>query len=109
MTAVMTRRIQRARAKGYSGAGYFAGLAPDPAIPDSPDGRFRKLNVPAVGRILIVERSSLAVVGDTLSAPDGTWQISGLNPSLVYTVIGLDDTGEQNAAIQDWVKPHVPE
>ncbi len=48
-------------------------------------------------------------VGEAISALDGTWRIDGLTPVLDYMVIGRDDTGQQNAAIQDWVKPHVPE
>ena len=90
------------------GTGVFAGLAPDPTNPDSPDGRFRKLNVPSRGRIVVYERASGRAIASTMSALNGTWQIDGLNPALFYTVIGFDDAAQQNAAIQDWVRPHVP-
>ena len=93
----------------YFGAGIFAGRAPDPEVPDSPDGRFRKLNQPARGRIVLLDRGSLRIVASTLSEEDGTWSIERLNESLFYMVLGLDDSGQQNAAIQDWVKPYVPE
>lgn len=88
----------------FRGDGYFAGLAPDPADPDSPDGRFRILNVPSRGRITVYERSSMRCVAETLSAPDGTWRIENLSKSIDFTVIGWDGRGLQNAAIQDWVR-----
>ena len=93
----------------YRGNGYFSGLGPDPADPDSADGRFRKLNVPGQGRIVAYDRSSMQAVASTLSNPDGTWRIDALDPDRFYTVIGWDDAGVQNAAIQDWVKPALPE
>lgn len=93
----------------YAGPGFFAGLAPDPADPESPDGRFRILNVPSRGRITVHARDSMRVVAETLSASDGTWMVKHLNPALTFVVIGWDDTGVQNAAIQDWLKPALPE
>jgi hypothetical protein len=89
----------------HRGDGYFAGLAPDPADPDSPDGRFRILNVPARGRITVHERSTMRCIAETLSATDGTWSVLKLSRAYDYTVIGWDDRGTQNAAIQDWVRP----
>lgn len=86
----------------YRGHGYFAGEA---SVSGSPDGRFKILGVPARGRIVVLERSTLNIVAETLSAEDGTWHIDYLDPTLVCTVIGFDDTGAQSAAIQDWVKP----
>ena len=93
----------------YYGRGYFSGLAPDPTDPDGVDGRFRKLNEPARGRIVLIERSSMRIVATTLSAPDGTWEIGGIAADRYYMVLGFDDTGAQNAAVQDWVKPALPE
>jgi hypothetical protein len=87
------------------GAGYFAGEAPDPGDPESPDGRFRKLNVPAVGRVVVFERGSMLPVADTLSALDGTWRIDWLDPARKFVVIGFDGSGAVNAAIQDFVSP----
>ena len=101
--------ILSSRPLGLGGRGTFAGLPPDPSDPDSPDGRYRKANVPARGRIAVFERSTMRAAASTLSAPDGTWMIGLLNPALDYVVIGFDDSAEQNAAIQDWVKPALPE
>ena len=101
--------LSMVRHAAYRGAGTLAGLAPDPEVPDSPDGRFHKLNEPAIGRVVVFERSGMRRVDATLSAADGTWKIANLDPSLMCVVIGFDDQGIQNAAIQDWVKPYVPE
>lgn len=87
----------------FAGTGYLAGEAPDSGDPDSPDGRFKILNVPSRGRVVAFERSSMRVVASTLSKPDGTWRIDGLSTTVEYTVIGFDDRGLQNAAIQDWI------
>lgn len=87
----------------------FAGQPPDPLDPESPDGRFRRANVPGRGLVTVHERSSMITVASTLSRDDGTWEVRNLAPGVIYTVIGWDGTGQQNAAIQDWVKPHVPE
>lgn len=97
--------IDATRSDWVRGAGYFAGLAPDPGDPDSLDGRFRKLNQPSAGRIVVLERRSLLPVAHTLSAADGTWRIDWLNPALQFVVLGFDDRGTVNAAVQDWVSP----
>lgn len=93
----------------YRGDGFFAGQAADPSDPDSPDGRFRILNVPSRGRVTVYERSSMRCVAETLSATDGTWRIENLSRSIDFTVIGWDGRGLQNAAIQDWVRPALME
>jgi len=87
------------------GSGYFAGEPPDPGDPESVDGRFRILNVPARGRVVVYERGSMLPVAHTLSASDGTWRVDWLDPLRDFIVIGFDDAGVQNAAIQDWVRP----
>ena len=97
------------RHAAFRGDGYFAGRAPDPADPGSPDGRFRVLNVPAQGRVVVLERSTLRVVAATLSAPDGIWEVTHLDRSVQYLVLGHDDTGVQNAAVQDWLTPALME
>lgn len=89
----------------YLGHGYFAGEAPLTADPDEPDGRFRRLNVPGRGRIEVYERSTMTCVRTAISASDGTWRVEHLRTDFKYTVIGFDDTGLQNAAIQDFVVP----
>lgn len=89
----------------FVGNGYLAGEGPATADPDDPDGRAKKLNVPARVRICIYERGSMYCVADTLSDIDGTWKIEYLDPMITYIVIGYDELGLVNAAIQDWVQP----
>ena len=93
----------RSKRASFRGPGYMAGEAPESGEPDALDGRFKILNVPSRGRVVVMERSTLTVVDATLSKSDGTWRIDGLSTTLAYTVIGFDDRGLQNAAIQDWI------
>lgn len=98
--------IDATRSDRVRGHGYFAGEAPDPLDPDGVDGRFRILNVPSRGRVVVYERGSMQAMASTLSAADGTWRINWLDPARDFVVIGFDDAdGGQNAAIQDWVRP----
>lgn len=91
----------------WAGSGYIAGDAPTSQGPDAPDGRFKILNVPSVGRIVVLERNTFEVVAMVRSNSAGIWRIAGLNPALAYLVLGIDDRGLQNAAVQDWVMPAV--
>lgn len=91
------------RSVEWLGDGFVAGEAPADA--ESPDGRFRILNVPSRGRIVVLDRSSLSVVAATLSAADGTWRIAGLDRTRRYVVAGFDDRGTTNMASQDWIEP----
>ena len=91
----------------WAGAGYIAGDPPASGEPDAPDGRFKVLNQPSMGRVVVLERTGLAVVAMTRSSSAGIWRVSGLNPAMRYMVIGIDDRGLQNAAVQDWVLPAV--
>jgi hypothetical protein len=52
-----------------------------------------------------MERGSGVCVASVLSKPDGTWRVDRLSADYRYTVIGFDDSGGQNAAIQDWIAP----
>lgn len=90
----------------WAGLGYFAGEAPTEENPV--DGRYRVQNVPARGRVSLHERSTLSCIASVLTRADGTWRIEGIDPTLVCTIIGWDDTRQHNAAIQDWVTaaPH---
>lgn len=63
------------------------------------------MNQPAVGRILVFDRATMAPVALTRSLPDGTWRVGGLDLSRKYLVVGLDDRGQNNAAVQDWISP----
>ncbi len=102
---MLVRRLFDFRHVAFRGDGMVAGLAPDPGDPVGVDGRLRKVNVPTRGRVVLYERSSMRAVESVLSAADGTWQITNLRRDIPYVVIGFDDAGAQNAAIQDWVVP----
>jgi len=84
--------------------GFLAGEAPTVEQPDV-DGRLRIMNQPSVGRIMVLDRITMSPVALTRSLPDGTWRVEGLDMGRKYLVIGLDDRGLQNAAIQDWISP----
>lgn len=106
--AVNGRELGRSRASigsRWAGRGYLAGSAPVSVEPDAPDGRLRILNQPAVGRIVALDRQSLQVVASIRSKPDGTWRIDRVRTDMLFIVIGLDDRGEVNGAVQDWVAP----
>ena len=92
------------RTVAYAGYGYIGGNAPASNDPDAPDGRAKKMNVPARVRINVLDRATLKVIASTLSASNGTWRIEYLSPSYDYLVIGQDDLGQVNAATQDWVR-----
>jgi hypothetical protein len=96
-------------AQAYAGKGFLAGEGPSASEPDAVDGRFRILNQPAQGRILVFDRGTTNCIASVLSKPDGTWRLDRLDPALVLTVVGYDDSGRQNAAVQDWVRPAVEE
>ena len=93
------------RPETVCGFGYLAGEAPESSDPGAPDGRFRILNVPARGRVSVHDRLTMRCVASTVSAADGTWRIEGLRTDRYFVVIGFDDRGFQNAAIQDWIRP----
>lgn len=89
----------------FAGRHYVGGVAPDEGVADAPDGRAKILNVPSRVRIVVMERSSMTVVGATVSKPNGTWSLEFLSVDFDYIVLGLDDRGRVNGAVQDWVKP----
>lgn len=47
----------------------------------------------------------MSPVAMTRSKADGTWRVEGLDMSRKFLVIGFDDRGNYNAAIQDWISP----
>lgn len=96
-------------AQAYAGRGFLAGKAPSSSEPGEVDGRFRILNQPAQGRIVVFDRGTTNCIASVFSKPDGTWRVDRLHPDLLLTVIGYDDSGKQNAAVQDWVRPAVEE
>lgn len=106
--AVNGQSLNRAKvsiASRWAGRGYLAGKAPITNDPGAPDGRLRILNQPSVGRIMVLDRRSFDVVALTRSRPDGTWRVERLSLDMTFLVVGLDDRGGVNAAVQDWVTP----
>lgn len=101
--------MQVSSAQAFSGKGFLAGQGPATNDPNETDGRFRILNQPSRGRIHVYDRGTSTCIASLLSNPDGTWRVDRLDPNLFVTVIGYDDSGQQNAAIQDWVRPAVAE
>lgn len=102
---VMIPSFRPGRLPRVCGHGYFAGEAPAGADPDAPDGRAKIANVPSRLKVCVYERQTMLCLATTLSDSSGLWRIAGLLPSLPFTVIGFDNAGSVNAAIQDWVKP----
>lgn len=107
MTGVRIGGVRVSVASRWVGRGYLAGQLPADASPGSPDGRFRILNKPSIGRIVVFDRETLEPVAATISRSDGTWEIQHLEAKRRYLVVGFDDRGEVNAAVQDWVVPAV--
>lgn len=89
----------------WAGVGYLAGTAPASDTPDAPDGRLRIMNHPAIGRLMILDRRTFDVVATTRSRRDGTWRVDRLALDMKFLVVGVDDRGNVNAAVQDWVAP----
>lgn len=97
--------FQPGRPVRLCGHGYFAGEAPATADPDDPDGRAKITNVPSRVQVRVFERQTMLCLATALSSSSGLWRVDGLSPDLTFTVIGFDNAGTVNAAIQDWVKP----
>lgn len=85
------------------GDGYFAGNPPEPGSEE--DGRSKIMNAPASVRIGVFDRRSRALVAQVSSDAAGRWTVSWLDRAKPYFVVGFDERGEVNAAIQDWVYP----
>lgn len=98
-------RVQCSIGSQWAGFGYLAGSAPVSSDPEAPDGRLRILNEPAIGRIMILDRRTFDVVATTRSRADGTWRVDRLMLDMKFLVVGVDDRGNVNAAVQDWVAP----
>jgi len=63
------------------------------------------MNHPAIGRLMILDRRTFDVVATTRSRRDGTWRVDRLALDMKFLVVGVDDRGNVNAAVQDWVAP----
>ena len=72
--------------KKFTGNGYLAG--------NFPGGITTVDGVPVSAEVRVEFRGRAGSISDgfvvakTLSAPDGTWRVDGLNPSLRYDVVG---------------------
>lgn len=76
----------RERVKPAPGNGYLAG--------EFPDGITTVEGAPVSATVRILYRPAAGALGDGVvvaevqSAPDGTWRVDGLNPTLRYDVVG---------------------
>lgn len=90
------------RASTGSGYGYLAGRFPD--------GITTVEGVPVSATVRILHRPTAGELGDGVvvaevqSAPDGSWQVAGLNPDLRYDVVGRKEGF--NDVIMANVKPY---
>lgn len=96
-------RLVHSRSDRWRGVGYLAGSTPV----GEDDGRAKIINVPSRVRIQVRERRTMLCVWSGLSKTDGTWHAGYLSPDFRYVVIGFDDRGLVNSAIQDWLTPYV--
>ncbi len=97
--------MRRSQIAAYAGRGYIGGDLPATADPDEPDGRAKILNVPSRVRVMAYDRSTMRCLGQAISQPNGSWRIEHVREDIAYVVIGFDDRGQVNAAIQDWIRP----
>jgi hypothetical protein len=102
MTTGFFMGMASSRANDPARRGYLGGTLPNE---DGDDGRTRIKNVPGVVRVNVYERGTMRLVETLRSAADGSWRVDYLDQSEIYVVIGFDDQGRVNAAIQDWVRP----
>jgi hypothetical protein len=102
MTTGFFMGMATSRERDLGRRGYLGGSLPND---DGDDGRARIQNVPGAVRVNVHERGAMRLVATTRSAADGTWRVDYLDPLEIYVVIGFDDQGRVNAAIQDWVRP----
>lgn len=80
-------RIQSpSQRKPFRGEGYLAGAYPSGVT--TVDGVPQSVEVRVIWRGETDHRSDGTVVKKTMSAPDGTWRVDGLDTSLRYDVIG---------------------
>lgn len=95
--------IRRPSPYGLRGSGYLAG--------EFPEGITTVEGVPVSAEIKVLYRDQSGgaydgfVVAKTLSAPDGTWRVDGLNPALRYDVVGRKNG--HNDVIMANVSPEV--
>lgn len=68
------------------GSGYISSSFPDAIT--SVDGAPVSATVRVIYRSLTGDIADGAVVAEIQSKPDGTWRVDGLNPNLLYDVVG---------------------
>lgn len=92
----------------FHGLGYIGGDLPPVPNPDEYDGRAKLMNEPGRVKVVLFNRHDFKPVAGTISSSvTGQWRIERLNPDFAYLVLGLDERGLVNAAVQDWVYPHL--
>lgn len=86
-TVANAARIQApTQRKPFHGEGYLAGAHPSGVT--TVDGVPQPVEVRVIWRAGTAHRSDGVIVKKTMSAPDGTWRVDGLDTSLRYDVIG---------------------
>lgn len=88
--------IQYATERVVYGRHCIAGVSP---------GLLTVSGTPASRTILVYEAQSHRLVAKTVSAPDGTFRINHLDGNRKYRVLGVDDLGEHNAVVADFITP----
>lgn len=76
-------------------------------MPTSISGIVKKLDVPIEGiTVFVYERDTGTLVGTTISAMDGTFNVSGLVEDRKYTVTAISNDPNYNNAIDDGLYNH---
>lgn len=85
-------RVHRVTDYFNGGTGTISGKV---TVNDNPDSR----------KVRLFDLRSGQLLRTTWSAADGTYKFTGIDPGLVYFVVGHDYTKTYNAVVQDMVKP----
>lgn len=80
-------------------------LPKGPPLPGTIAGVVSVTGDPASQRVRVYRRSDGALVGETLSAEDGTYTITGLDPNETHYVVALHGTLQYNAVVADNITP----
>ncbi len=89
-------KIRYASTRAIYGKHCIAGVSP---------GLLTVSGTPASRTILVYEAQSHRLVSKTVSAPDGTFRVNYLDGNRKYRVLGVDDLGEHNAVVADFITP----
>lgn len=64
--------------------------------------------IPASRQVVALEQSSLTVVAQTWSFPDGTYLLPNLDKSKLYIVMAYDYKGDYAPVAESHIAPHLP-